>query len=111
MKLGTFVLGGLAGAAVIMMMRNRTMTAVTNGFGQMIKQRMNEAKETMMEKGMNIKFSGGITGTPGSKTASASKADARGANSLDDVQRLASRDMKVKQEVNEILEENGQQHL
>ncbi len=106
MRLGTFVLGGLAGAAVVMLMQNRTMVAVTNGFGQMFRQRMNQVKETAIEKGLNVKFNGGMFQGAGMKNASA-----HSAGGLDQVKHLASRDSHVKHEVNENLSENGQQQM
>ena len=102
MRLGAFVLGGLAGAAVVMLMQNRTRVAVANGIGQMFRQRMNQVKETAIEKGLNVKFNGGMFQGTAAKNS---------AGGLDQVKHLASRDSQVKNEVNEILSENGQQQM
>lgn len=104
MKFGTFVLGGLAGAAVVMLMQSRTMTAVTGGMGMMWKQRMNNWKENAIEKGLNVKF--GASQGKGSGDHHFSSADSASAG-LKQVEELASKDPHVKKEINDILHENS----
>jgi hypothetical protein len=111
MRLGTFVLGGLAGAAVVMMMRNRTMTAMTGGIGQMLKQRVNDVKENALDKGMSVKFGGGILGALAKNGSSGGRNISPSSGGLEQVEHLASKDPKVKQEINEILNENSHQHI
>lgn len=60
MRFGTFLLGGLAGAAVVLLMRNRTMMAVADDVTRMLWKRMNQVKETAMEKGISVKFGSGL---------------------------------------------------
>jgi hypothetical protein len=107
MKFGTFLLGGLAGAAVVMLMRSRTMAAMSGGMGQMWKPSWSGMKENLLEKGLNVKFgSGSASGSFQSKNPSSPS----NAGGLEEVGRLASKDPGVKHQVNEILHENGQQH-
>ncbi|WP_276351721.1 hypothetical protein [Cohnella caldifontis] len=109
MKLGTFLLGGLAGAAVVMIMRSQSMTAMSNGMGQMWKQRMNDMKENVLEKGMNVKFGSGAMQDMFQMKGNASQSAAGShTGGLEEVSRLASKDSEVKREVNEILHESGQ---
>ncbi|MFC5403846.1 hypothetical protein [Cohnella soli] len=57
MKLGTFIIGGLAGAAVVMMVRrNRMMSAVAANVGGQLRQRMSDMKDDAIEKALNMKF-------------------------------------------------------
>lgn len=114
MKLGTFLLGGLTGVAVVMMMRNnRTMNAVAGGIGQMMKQRVSDIKETALEKGMSVKFGGGMMSgmASGNRSGGDRHASPSSGQGLDQVERLASQDPKVKNEINEILNQNGHSHI
>ncbi|MBW5446671.1 hypothetical protein GE107_11425 [Cohnella sp. CFH 77786] len=108
MRLGTFVLGGLAGAAVVMLIRNRTVNAAMNGIGEMLKHRMNEMKETAIDRGMNVKFGGGLLGLQTKNAFSAARNGSASSEGLEQVEHLASKDPKVKHEINEILNQNGQ---
>ena len=60
MRFGAFLLGGLAGAAVVMLMRNKTVMAAADDFGHMLRKRMNRVKESAMEKGIYVKFGSGL---------------------------------------------------
>jgi hypothetical protein len=113
-------MGGLAGAVVVMMMqRNQNMSALTNQIGSMVKQRVNDMKENMIEKGIDLKFSNGFMGSSGknnqnnqnnqnNKNNKHSGSFSTQKDGLEKVEHLASRDPKVKHEVNDILEQNGQ---
>ncbi|TJY44372.1 hypothetical protein E5161_03045 [Cohnella pontilimi] len=118
MRLGTFVMGGLAGAALCMMIqRNRNMSAIADGVGQMLRQRMSDMKENVMQKGIDLKFSGGFLGSSSGKSnshhagSSNSAVSKSGTAGLDEVEHLASRDPHVKQEINEILSQNNQHSI
>jgi hypothetical protein len=131
MKIGTFVMGGLAGAAVVMMMRrNQNMSSITNGMGQMMKQRMNDVKENVIQRGIDLKFSNGSMGSSSNKNSKSSNSSNSNNSSnnnnnsnkqsasfksktdgLDKVEDIASRDPHVKHEINDILEENGQHRI
>jgi hypothetical protein len=112
MRLGTFVMGGLAGAALCMMVqRNRNMSAIADGVGQMLKQRMNDMKEDVMQKGIDLKFSNGFMGSSSGKSNRNSSGFKSGTDGLDEVEHIASHDPHVKQEINEILHQNEQHRI
>ena len=60
MRFGAFLLGGLAGAAVVMLMRNKTVRAAADDFGHMLRKRVNQVKETAAEKGIYVRFGSGL---------------------------------------------------
>jgi hypothetical protein len=112
MKLGTFVIGGLAGAVVVMMMqRNQTMSSITDGMGRMVKQRMNNMKENVIQKGIDLKFSNGSMGSSSNKSNKQSAGFKSKTDGLDEVERMASRDPHVEHEINDVLEDNGQHRI
>lgn len=113
MKLRTsLLLGGLTGAAVVMIMRNnRAFAGMANGWGSMLKQRLNDAKETAIEKGIGVKFAGGLPGIGGKSGASGSARGDSRSGGLEQVGQLASKDPQVKHQVNEILEESSQHRI
>lgn len=111
MKLGTFVWGGLAGAALVMMLqRNNRWSAITSGVSQNLSKGMNGMTENVIEKALNMKFTGGSTNssTNGRNKNKSSRSRSH-TEDLDDVKRMASKDADVAQEINSILEQNGQQ--
>ncbi|MCD9021236.1 hypothetical protein [Cohnella silvisoli] len=111
MKIGTFVIGGLAGAAVVLMIqRNQMMSAVTAGVGQNLKHRMNMMKDDAIEKALNMKFASSFRRSAdiGRKTSKSSSMNEVG---LGDVEKLIAQDEDVSHEVNSILEQNGQHRI
>lgn len=110
MKLGAFVLGGLAGAAVVWMMRNRSVAAVADGFGQKMKQRVSQAKATAIDKGLSVNFGGGLFGSSFKGDMDESRGDAQ-SDGLEEAKLIASQDPKVMRDINEILHENGQKEM
>jgi len=109
MKIGTFVIGGLAGAAVVMMIqRNQKMSAITASVGSNLKQRMNGMKDDAIEKALNMKFASSFTRSKDS--ASHSRGFSSSEGELDDVKNLIAQDPEVSEQVNEILKHNSHQH-
>jgi hypothetical protein len=111
MKIGTLVIGGLAGAAVVLMMqRNQTMSAVAAGVGQNLKQRMSSMKDDAIEKASNMKFASSFSrSTDNGRNASKSFSSDEGG--LDKVKQMIAQDKEVSHEVNSILESSGQHRI
>jgi hypothetical protein len=109
MKIGTFVMGGLAGAAVVMMIqRNQMMSAVANMVGQNLKQRMSVMKEDAIDKAF-MKFS---SSSKRSSDSAPSKHDSKASGGgLDRVKEIINQDPDVSSEINSILEQNGQHRI
>jgi hypothetical protein len=95
MKFRTFMLGGLAGAAVVLLMqqRNVKMAGMAGNLGQKIRQRMNGLKDDAIGKMLNMR--------PGSGRRSSES------GGLDKVSELAAQDANVRREVDSVLEESG----
>ncbi|RED60483.1 hypothetical protein [Cohnella lupini] len=111
MKIGSFVMGGLAGAAVVMMIqRNQMMSAVAAGVGHNLKQRMNDVKGDAIEKALNMKFASSFKrASDGENKHERSSSSREGG--LDEVEKLVAQDPGVSDEINSILEQNGQQRI
>lgn len=111
MKLGTFVWGGLAGAALVMVLQRRNRwSAITSGMSQNMTKGMNGMTENVIEKALNMKFSGGSSNTSANgRNKNKSSRSRSNSEDLDDVKRIASKDPNVAHEINSILEQNGEQ--
>ncbi|TVY04540.1 hypothetical protein [Cohnella terricola] len=112
MKIGTFVIGGLAGAAIVMMIRrNQRMSAAATNLGHNLKQRVNSMKDDAIGKAMGMKFASNFrgSGSDGHSEHSFSSHSSR-EGGLDEVKKLISQDPKVGAEVESILNENGRHH-
>jgi hypothetical protein len=96
----------LAGAAVVLLMKNRTMAAVADEVCQMVMHRMSQVKETAAEKGIYVNFGNSFFGK-----ARSERMEDHDSGNLEDVEKLVSQDPHVKNEVNKILRENDQQPL
>lgn len=109
MKIGTFVMGGLAGAAIVMMIqRNQMMSAVAASMGHSVKSRINDMKGEMIGKAMNMKF-GGFSGRAPSQRSEHDSGSEE--SDLSRVSLLASKDPQVTEQINAILEQNGQDRI
>ncbi|RKP57085.1 hypothetical protein D7Z26_03625 [Cohnella endophytica] len=116
MKLGAFIIGGLAGAAVVMVMRrNRMMSAVASGVGSNLKRRMSGMKDDAIEKALNMKFASSFKrASDNDRHSAASESTASADNrsgGLDDVKNFVARDPQLNEQVNKILEENGEHRI
>ncbi|MFD0670455.1 hypothetical protein [Cohnella sp. GCM10027633] len=109
MKIGTFVMGGLAGAAIVMLIqRNQMMSAVAASMGQSVKNRMSDVKDEMLGKALNMKF-GGFSGRGSSDRSERASGSDEG--DMSRVSLLASKDPEVTEQINAILEQNGQDRI
>lgn len=116
MKLTTFVLGGLAGAAAVMLLqRNARMAAMAGNMGwSQIKSRMNGMKEEAVGKMLNMRIpgaNGDAFGFGGKDRSRRDEEPRESAGGLDKVAHLAAQDSEVQRRVNEILEESGQHRI
>ncbi|MBN2984343.1 MULTISPECIES: hypothetical protein [Cohnella] len=103
MKIGSFIVGGLAGAAVVMLMqRNGRMMAMAGTAGESLKRRAGEMKGEALGRLFSM-GTGGERGWSG-KDQSRERGENEG---LGHVAKLASQDSEVKRQVDKILEENA----
>ncbi len=111
MKIGSFVIGGLAGVAVVMMIqRNQMMSAVAAGVGHNLKRRMNDMKDDAIEKALNMKFASSFKRATDKVSHQGHSSSSR-EGGLDEVEKLIAQDSEVSDEINSILEQNGQQRI
>jgi hypothetical protein len=111
LKIGTLVIGGLAGAAIVMLIqRNQRMSAVAASVGHNLKHRMGEMKDDAIEKALNMKFASSFRRASDS-TENRSNSSSSHEGGLDKVEKLISHDPHVKSEINSILEQNGQHRI
>ncbi|WP_373229756.1 hypothetical protein [Cohnella sp.] len=111
MRIGTFVIGGIAGAAIVMMIqRNQMMSTLVAGLGNNVMQRMNNVKDDAIEKALNMKFASSFTRLSdiGKSTPKMTQSHNKG---LEEVEKLAYQDPSVSKEINSILEQNGEQRI
>ncbi|MBB6735787.1 hypothetical protein [Cohnella zeiphila] len=112
MKIGAFVMGGLAGAALVMMCRRNGMLSMAAG---QLGNRMRGMKEESVGRMMSWRFGDGDhqwkkdhhdreDGREGRRDERKASSSSRGG--LDEVARIASQDSDVQRHVNEILEQS-----
>lgn len=113
MKIGTFVMGGLAGAAIVMMIqRNQMMSAVAASMGQSMKSRMNNVKDDMLSKAIGSKFANNLMTRSSASSSKRSEQDTTSEHAdMSQVSLLASKDPAVSEQINAILEQNGQDRI
>ena len=113
MKIGTFVMGGLAGVAIVMLIqRNQMMSAVCASMGQSMKDKMGDMKNEMIGKALGSKFVNNVM-TRSSASSSNRKEPHSGSDyaDLSQVSQLASQDPEVANQINAILEQSGQNRI
>jgi len=114
MKISAFVLGGIAGAATVMLLRKQSMASMAGGMSQMMKS-WSGSKRDSQGKALSLLF-GGKSGDWAGTTASTSghsgdKTHASGESGIEQIAHIASKDDSVKKEINEILEENEEPQI
>ncbi len=124
MKLSAFVLGGIAGAAAVMLLRKQSLASMAGGMSQMMKGWSSGSKRDSQGKALSLLFgSGGGSDTSTSKSGQAASQSQASHNShtsrashaeesgIEQIAQIASKDDSVKKEINEILEQNEQPQI
>lgn len=115
MKMGSFLIGGLAGAAVVMMMqRNKRIAAMAGNMGQGFRNRMGSMKEDAIGRMLNMRFGDKDRSSAREASDAESREDRSHSSSgggLDTIAHLAAQDSGVQRQVNEILEQSGQHRI
>lgn len=109
MKLGAFIIGGLAGAAVVMLLRNQSVTAMTGGVSQMLKSSSGKAGKALMQ-GLNVRFGDRASSSSSQTQTSADHqaASSGDSESFEQLKNIVSKDEQLKKDVNDIFEQNKQ---
>ena len=109
MKIGTFVMGGLAGVAIVMLIqRNQMMSTICANMGQSMKNRMGDMKDEMIGKALGSKFVNNLVTRSSNRKEKESGSDHA---DMSQVSALASEDPEVTNQINAILEQNGQNRI
>lgn len=113
MKLGAFVLGGIAGAAAVMLLRKQSFASMAGGMSQMMKSWGGSSMRDSQGKALSLLFGsgGGAAATKSGQSASKPQASHGEESGIEQIARIASKDESVKKEINEILEQNEQPQL
>jgi len=110
LKIGTFVIGGLAGAALVMMFRrNARMSAFASSVGDNVKHRMSDWKDEAIDKALHMKFMGNGSRRGGggdSRSDRSFRSSSSDEGGLDAIKDLISQDPAVGKEVDAILRHN-----
>ncbi|MFC4599109.1 hypothetical protein [Cohnella hongkongensis] len=113
MKIGAFVIGGLAGMALVMwLQRNPNLSMAAVSMGSNVKDRMRDLKDEAVEKAMNSKLANGLrrVGAENREEQSSPHSRSVGDSGKDQIRKLISQDPEVGKAVNDILEQNGHPH-
>ncbi len=122
LRIGTFVMGGLAGAALaVWLQRNRNMSAAAASMGHNVKKRMLGMKDDAIEKAMNMKFASSFrrigenrdehrSSHDDRRSAHSASSRARDEAGMEQIRNLVSQDPEVGKEVEKILNQNGHPH-
>ena len=117
MKTTTFLMGALAGAAVVMIARrNRMVSAAAGMVGERMKSRWNGMKEDTIGRIVGGRF--GSSDKIGHRESSGyssrspdRKHSSDNGTGLSQVAHLAAQDSGVKESINEILEQSGEHRI
>lgn len=115
MKMATFVMGGLVGAALTVAIRRSPKWSVAAGMlGRELKNRSFGMKEGALGKMFDMRFNAdrserkGESASEGIKRSASRKSDS---DSLGELAGIVSKDPGVRDKVNEILSESGQHRI
>ncbi|CAI6057753.1 hypothetical protein [Cohnella sp. JJ-181] len=117
MKMATFVMGGIVGAALTVAIRRNPKWSMAAGMlGRELKNRSFGSKDSGIGKLFDMRFSSdtserGQASGGGSETRKSASSSTGGAQGLGEVANLVSEDQGVRDDVNKILEENGQNRI
>jgi hypothetical protein len=101
MKIGTFVIGGLAGAAIVMMIqRNPRMSAVAANVGNNLKHRMYNMKDEAIGKAKNTRFA-----------SSFMRSTDKFNHGMGNIGKSASRDSEIRDEIDSFMEDSEQHRI
>jgi hypothetical protein len=121
-KIGAFVMGGLAGAAIaVWIQRNQRMSAAAAAMGHNVKERVMGMKDDAIEKAMNMKFASSFRrfgaesrdedhGHHASHSSHHSSSHSSEEGGMDQIRKLIAQDPEVGKEVDAILGQNGHPH-
>lgn len=115
MKMATFVMGGIVGAALTVAIRRSPKWSVAAGMlGRELKNRSFGMKEGAIGKMFDMRFGSdhaerrGEHASESLKRTASTKSDA---DSLGEIANIVSKDPGVREDVNEILSESGQHRI
>lgn len=113
MKLSAFVLGGIAGAATVMLLRKQSFASVAGGMSRMMKTWGGESDRNSKGKALSLMFGSGSHSSAANSGQSGEKTQSTGEEGagIEKIARMASEDESVKNEINEILEQNEQPQI
>jgi len=115
MKMATFIMGGIVGAALtVAIRRSPKWSAAAGMLGRNMKDRSFGMKEGAIGKMFDMRF--GTDGSERKRASSGTETRKKSSASSDegdfgDIAHLISQDKGVREDVNEILDENGQNRI
>jgi len=101
LKIGTFIMGGLAGAAIVMIMKKQSMASIGRFVNLLTNLRPNSASSNAGMQGLSLVF-----GNAGASSQPSQSGQQSGG--IEQVKQLVAKDEQVKQEVNKILQQNNE---
>jgi len=104
MKLRAFIIGGIAGAATVMLLRKQSVNAMVGGVSQMLKT--GKAGQ-IFGQGLNFRFGNRDSSSPESRQSSEHSEESNGSGAYEQLSNMVSNDEQVQKEVNEILKQNS----
>lgn len=107
MKLRAFIIGGIVGAATVMLLRKQPVNAMVDGVSQMLKTNSGKVSQ-VFRQGLNFRFAGRDSSARSDGQTSEQSDASSGSGAYAQLSDMLSSDEQVKKEVNEILKQNDQ---